>query len=168
MHSAHHHCLLPTTTTTIHAHHHHHQPRPPMLPPCATQAPMLLELGVQPAVSAATSQAAMLLSTVPASVIYAASGSLPTDYGICLAVIGLVATLAGQVVIAHIVKRTGRSSLLVFILTALFCMATCVGIVVVAIAVVRLVQNPAGLSATRASQLCGARHMHALNVAAAG
>lgn len=159
----HHLCVLLTTTTTtsmlLHAAAH--------LPPFATrlQAPMLLELGVQPVVSAATSQAAMLLSTVPASVIYITSGSLPTDYGICLAVMGVLATLIGQVVVAHIVKRTGRSSLLVFILTALFCIATCIGIAVVALAVVQIVQTPARVSITRASQLCGARHVHAWNSA---
>jgi uncharacterized membrane protein YfcA len=61
-----------------------------------------------------------VLSTSTAAIVYAVSGEVPLDYGLTLAVIGLVATLLGQTVIGHVVRRTGRVSLLVFILAFLF------------------------------------------------
>lgn len=118
------------------------------------QSPMLLELGVYPQTAAASSQAATVLSTSTAAIVYAVSGEVPADYGLSMALIGMFGTLLGQTIIGHIVRRTGRVSLLVFILAFLFVLALGAGVAMVALAVARIVAVPPTLLATRAEQLC--------------
>lgn len=115
---------------------------------------MLLELGVHPQTSAASSQAAILISAATAAVTYLVNGSVPQDYGITIVLIGLSATLLGQTAITYVVRRTGRNSLLVFILAFLFVAALglCVG--AVGLSVAKIVADPALLMATRKSAVC--------------
>lgn len=115
---------------------------------------MLLELGVNPATAAASSQVALLISACSATVVYLIGNAVPKDYGISIAVIGLVGTFFGQTVINYIVHRTGRSSLLVFILTAMFILALGAGAAVLALAVAAIVREPSLLTATKADQVC--------------
>lgn len=114
---------------------------------------MLLELGVHPSTAAASSQAAMLVGSCTSSVVYLVNSAVPHDYGISMAIIGLTATLLGQTVISYLVKLTGRSSLLVWILTVLFVLALGAGLALVGIAVAGIVADTR-LVATRQSYLC--------------
>jgi uncharacterized membrane protein YfcA len=118
---------------------------------------MLLELGVHPATAAASSQAAMLVSSCTSSVVYLVNHAVPPDYGISMAIIGLSATLLGQTAISYVIRHTGRSSVLVFILALLFVFALGAGVALVGIAVAGIVADPSHLVATRQSFLC---HKH--------
>lgn len=115
---------------------------------------MLLELGVHPQTSAASSQAAILISTATAAVVYLVNGSVPQDYGITIILIGLFATLLGQTAITHLVRRTGRNSLLVFILAFLFVAALVLCVAAVGLAVARIVADASLLMATRKYAVC--------------
>lgn len=122
-----------------------------------TQAPLLLELGVQPAVSAASSQAAMLMSSCTSTVVYLVAGALPKDYGIAMTIIGFVGTLCGQIAFNMLVQRTGRSSILVLILAVLFLLASAAAIIVISNAVTAIVHMPAKLTLTHAHDICAMR-----------
>lgn len=121
---------------------------------CVVQAPLLLELGVQPAVSAASSQAAMLMSSCTSTVVYLVADALPKDYGIAMAIIGFTGTLFGQIAFNYAVQRTGRSSILVFILAVLFVLASGAAIVVVCNSITTIVRMPAKLTMTYANDIC--------------
>lgn len=121
------------------------------------QAPLLLEMGVQPAVSATSSQAAMLMSSCTSTVVYLVAGAVPEDYGIAMAIIGFAGTLFGQVATAQLVQRTGRSSILVLILAILFVLATGASVLVVSNAFTAIVHAPAKLTATHALEICTMR-----------
>jgi len=127
------------------------------VPCCAVQAPLLLELGVQPAVSAASSQAAMLMSSCTSTVVYLVNAALPKDYGTAMSIIGFTGTLFGQVVFNIVVQRTGRSSILVLILAVLFMLASGAAIVVISNAITAIVHTPAKLTATHALEVCTMR-----------
>ena len=131
----------------------------PAIPCCCQtmQAPLLLELGVQPAVSAASSQAAMLMSSCTSTVVYLVAGSLPKNYGIAMAIIGFTGTLFGQVVFNIVVQRTGRSSVLVLILAVLFMLASAAAVVVISNAITAIVHTPAKLVLTHAHDICAMR-----------
>jgi uncharacterized membrane protein YfcA len=115
---------------------------------------MLLELGVHPQISAASSQAAILISTATAAVIYLVNGSVPPDYGISFVLIGLFATLLGQTAITCLVRRTGRNSLLVFILAALFVAALGLCFAAVGVSIAGIVKDPLQVTATRKHAIC--------------
>lgn len=117
----------------------------------------MLELGVHPGVSAASAQAAMVLSSSAASVVYLLSGALPFDYTVALAIVGAVATLFGQLGINYIVRRTGRCSIVVSLLAALFVVAIAAAVSVLIINVVNVVRHPYLLTAANRDAVC-ARH----------
>ncbi len=62
-----------------------------------------------------------------------------------------------QVAFNYAVQRTGRSSILVFILAALFVLATLAGIIVVSNAIHAIVLTPAKLTVTHAHDICSMR-----------
>lgn len=72
-----------------------------------------------------------------------------------MTLIGLSATLTGQILITWLVKRTGRSSLLVFTLALLFVLAFGAGVSVVGLALAAVVKDPSLLWATRKAHMCG-------------
>jgi hypothetical protein len=57
-----------------------------------------------------------------------------------------------------IVKRTGRASILVIVLTALFVLASAAGIVVLVKSVTALVHDRSLLTATHAHEICSMRN----------
>lgn len=110
---------------------------------------------MHPSTAAASSQAALLISSCTSSIIYLVSDDVPADYGVAMAILGLLGTAFGQIAINnYIVKRTGRCSLLVFVLTLLFVLAMGAGAAMLGVAVVEVVQDPSRLTATRSSALC--------------
>lgn len=115
---------------------------------------MFLELGVNPATSAASSQSAMLISTCASCLVYLTVGAASKDFVVSMAMLGLLGTFFGQTAINYIVRRTGRPSLLVFVLTVMFILALGAVTAVVALAVMEIVRNPSLLGATRADLVC--------------
>jgi len=80
------------------------------------------------------------------------AGAILWDFAAVMAVIAVVATLAGQVIIDAIVKKLGRASLLVIVLACFFGVATILTLYIVARDIISLVQQPALVGAH--GQIC--------------
>lgn len=106
-------------------------------------APLMLELGVNPAISAASTQVTLLISSSTSAIVYAVNGAVPWDYGIVLIIIGFLATLLGQSLVSWLVRRLGRPSILVITLAVMFSAATFAAAAVVVITAVDLSRHPA-------------------------
>ena len=75
-------------------------------------------------VVASTSVLMILFSSSTISLSYFFNGTLNTHYALVFAPICFVASLVGVTVVGRIVKKTGRSSILIFILTFLIAVGT--------------------------------------------
>lgn len=82
------------------------------------KAPLLVELGLEPVVAAATSTYMILFTASITVAQYTFLGRMPFDYGMWFAGTGFLAALIGQLVIGYIVKRYKMQSLIVFLLVA--------------------------------------------------
>jgi len=80
------------------------------------KAPILNEMGLEPAVSAATSTFMILFTATSTSSQYILLGRMPLDYGLFFGLSGFLAALVGQLVIGYIVKKYKFQSLMVFLL----------------------------------------------------
>ncbi|KAG2441792.1 hypothetical protein HXX76_003404 [Chlamydomonas incerta] len=78
--------------------------------------PLLLHLGVHPQVTAATSGAMVLFSSSTALLQFAIAGQLNAQYAAVFAAASVVASLAGTLVVAGLVRRSGRPSIVVLAL----------------------------------------------------
>eukprot|EP00879_Flechtneria_rotunda_P001978 GHRR01002153.1.p1 GENE.GHRR01002153.1~~GHRR01002153.1.p1 ORF type:complete len:776 (+),score=239.30 GHRR01002153.1:136-2463(+) len=87
------------------------------------KTPLMLELGVHPQVTAATTQTMLLLTSAASTIVYAQLGDVPWDYAAVILPLAFVATLAGQLATDWVVKRLGRSSLVVAVLAGFFVVA---------------------------------------------
>ena len=92
------------------------------------KAPLLLALGVHPAVASATSASMILFTTFTATTSFVVYGTLVWDYGPVCVLIGFCATLVGQLVMNSLLKRTGKMSYIAF------CIAGIISISAVAVA----------------------------------
>ena len=96
----------------------------------------------------ATSQMALLISTLSATIAYLIAGSIIFSYGGVLAGITLVATIIGQVSINWAVRKTGRPSILILMLALMVCGATALGAYVAVTAILRAAAlGPSGFAA---------------------
>jgi uncharacterized membrane protein YfcA len=82
------------------------------------KAPILVELGLEPVVAAATSTYMILFTASITVAQYTFLGRMPFDYGVWFAMVGFFAALLGQLVIGYIVKKYKMQSLIVFLLVA--------------------------------------------------
>lgn len=82
------------------------------------KGPIMLEMGVLPEVTAATSATMILFTSVSASVVFISLGAVPPDYGVALALLGLLFTAVGQGLVLILQARSGSRSLIVWIMTA--------------------------------------------------
>ena len=78
------------------------------------KAPLLLALGVHPAVASATSATMILFTTFTATTSFLVYGMLIWDYGLGCLLIGFCATLMGQLVMNALLQRTGKTSYIAF------------------------------------------------------
>lgn len=69
------------------------------------KGPLMLALGVHPAVASATSACMILFTSSTATVSYAVFGNLVYDYAVACAALGFTATLAGQTVMTVLMER---------------------------------------------------------------
>lgn len=80
----------------------------------AILSPLLLELGLEPD-SVSGTVTLMILFTSGSSVIqYSIAGKIPWDYGVMFALIGLLTSVLGQVVIVYVMRKFNRKSILVW------------------------------------------------------
>ena len=78
------------------------------------KGPLMLAMGVHPAVSSASSACMILFTSSTATTSYIVFGLLVMDYGILCLLIGFLATLVGQLGLAALMKRSKRNSLIAF------------------------------------------------------
>ena len=86
--------------------------------------PLLIELGVVPQVVAATSAYTGLITASSATVQFIIMKTLQIDYAICFAIIGLIATFAGQYVVDSCIKKYNRASVIIFAIATIMAIAT--------------------------------------------
>ena len=78
------------------------------------KGPLMLAMGVHPAVSAASSSCMILFTSLTATTSFLVFGLLLTDYAVLCVAIGFLATYVGQVGLAVLMKRYKRNSLIAF------------------------------------------------------
>lgn len=88
------------------------------------KGPLMLEMGVLPEVSAATAAFMILYTASAATVTYATFGQVKWDWAGILFCVGLVFTSVGQTLVNSYIARTGRASIIVFIIAAIVGLST--------------------------------------------
>jgi uncharacterized membrane protein YfcA len=78
------------------------------------KGPLMLALGVHPAVASATSACMILFTTATATISFAIFGLLIHDYAIAGFLVGFVATTVGQTVMTVLMERYQRNSYIIF------------------------------------------------------
>jgi hypothetical protein len=78
------------------------------------KGPLMLAMGVHPAVSAASSSCMILFTSLTATTSFLVFGLLLPDYAVLCVVIGFLATFVGQVGLAVLMKRYKRNSFIAF------------------------------------------------------
>jgi uncharacterized membrane protein YfcA len=85
--------------------------------------PYLIELGVPPSVSAATTMFMVMLANMATAVMYTLFQSLDLNYAIWLSFWNVLATWYGFSLINSIVRRTGRQSIIIYIMSILIALS---------------------------------------------
>jgi uncharacterized membrane protein YfcA len=78
------------------------------------KGPLMLAMGVHPAVSSATSACMILFTSFTATTSFVVFGLLMWDYAYVALVIGFLATLVGQIGLSYLMKKFQRNSLIAF------------------------------------------------------
>jgi uncharacterized membrane protein YfcA len=78
------------------------------------KGPLMLAMGVHPAVSSASSACMILFTSFTATTSYIVFGLLVPDYAVICLIVGFVATFGGQVCLTYLMKRFQRNSLIAF------------------------------------------------------
>jgi len=88
--------------------------------------PLLLGIGLHPIVSSATSNFLVLFISSSTALQFMLSGMMNYNYGLACVVMTSVGSLMGTLIIQRLVKKSGRSSLIIFILAGVLLIATIV------------------------------------------
>lgn len=81
--------------------------------------PLLLSLQIHPLVTAATSTMMLLFSSSAATLSFAIAGSINTEYALVYGTCNLFSSLAGVFLIGRVVRRTGKSAVVVLLLASI-------------------------------------------------
>jgi uncharacterized membrane protein YfcA len=73
----------------------------------------MLEMGVLPAVAAASAATMILYTSAAASAAFYVFGLIPLDYGALFFVWGFLCTFAGQLVVSHMFRKYQKQSFIV-------------------------------------------------------
>eukprot|EP01061_Rhynchopus_euleeides_P033699 TRINITY_DN566_c0_g1_i1.p1 TRINITY_DN566_c0_g1~~TRINITY_DN566_c0_g1_i1.p1 ORF type:complete len:806 (+),score=399.41 TRINITY_DN566_c0_g1_i1:87-2420(+) len=85
--------------------------------------PLMLELGMMPRVSTATSSFLIIFTTGVAAIAYISLGTLKLDYGIWFALMGGTGAALGLNIIGMLLKKYNRQSMVIWSLTLVFILA---------------------------------------------
>lgn len=77
------------------------------------KGPLMLEMGIQPSVAAASAAAMILYTSAAASASFVAFGLLEPSYGGLFFLLGLATTALGQWIVGRAMQRQNRQSLIV-------------------------------------------------------
>eukprot|EP00730_Choanoeca_flexa_P012391 TRINITY_DN4159_c0_g1_i1.p1 TRINITY_DN4159_c0_g1~~TRINITY_DN4159_c0_g1_i1.p1 ORF type:complete len:496 (+),score=114.36 TRINITY_DN4159_c0_g1_i1:220-1707(+) len=86
--------------------------------------PLLLQLGMIPMVSSATTSYMTLFTSTSSFMQFVVLNRVPFDYGAVLFGMAIVASAVGQVVLNSYIRRTGKNSIIAFILGGIISLAT--------------------------------------------
>jgi hypothetical protein len=94
--------------------------------------PIMLVMGIHPRVSSATTATMIVLTSSSVAVLAVTAGLVPWEYAVTFFSTCFLGALVGKFYIDNYVKRTGKASLLIFLLATIIALATvgCVMIVV--------------------------------------
>jgi len=87
------------------------------------KGPLMLEMGVLPEVCSATSATMILFTSAAATASYLLFESLNAQYGAFVFCLGFVNTLIGQKALNVMVKKYGRSSIIVLLIATIVCLS---------------------------------------------
>lgn len=98
--------------------------------------PLMLVMGIHPRVSSATTATMIVLTSSSVAVLFVTYGLVPWEYALTFFCVCFVGAYLGKAKIDAYVKRTGRASLLIFLLAVIIALATigCIVIVLVRLA----------------------------------
>ena len=85
--------------------------------------PLLLEFGMLPASTSATSATTVLVTSAAATAQFLIRETLLFDYGLAFGALGLVATFVGQTLLTYLVKKYQTTSFIVFSIAAVMVLA---------------------------------------------
>ena len=88
------------------------------------KGPLMLQMGVHPLVASATCAVMIMFTSIAATAMFIAFGTLKWDYAIFLFTVGLVATAVGQFGVAYLVKMDRRVSLVSLSIGAVVALST--------------------------------------------
>ena len=88
------------------------------------KGPLMLQMGVHPLVASATCAVMIMFTSVAATAMFIAFGTLKWDYAIFLFFVGLVTTAIGQFGVAYLVKMYRRVSLVSLSIGAVVAIST--------------------------------------------
>merc|ERR1711904_118131 len=94
--------------------------------------PLMLVMGIYPRVSTATTATMIVLTSSSVAILYITSGLVPWQYAVTFFCTCFTGALIGKTYIDAYVKRTGKGSVLIFLLATIIALAT-LGAVVIAI-----------------------------------
>ena len=86
--------------------------------------PLMLVMGIHPRVSSATTATMIVLTSSSVAVIFVTSGLVPWSYAVFYFFVCFAGALVGKSKIDGYIKKTGRASLLIFILATIIAFAT--------------------------------------------
>ena len=117
------------------------------------KGPLMLQMGINPMVASATVAVMIMYTSVAATTMFIAFGTLTWDYGIFLFVLGLAATVVGQFGVGYLVVKYKRVSLISFSIGAVVALSTLLMGVQSIFTLIEMQSNPDAGSST--STLCG-------------
>lgn len=94
--------------------------------------PLMLVMGIDPRVSSATTATMIVLTSSSVAVLFVTAGLIPWEYALSFFSVCLVGAYVGKTKIDSYVKKTGKASLLIFLLATIIALAT-IGCIVIAL-----------------------------------
>ena len=94
--------------------------------------PLMLVMGIHPRVSAATTATMIVLTSSSVAVLFVTAGLVPWEYAVFFFLTCLTGAYVGKKYIDGYVKRTGKASLLIWLLATIIALAT-IGCVIIVI-----------------------------------
>lgn len=88
------------------------------------KGPLMLQMGIHPMVAAGTVAVMIMFTSLAATTMFIAFGTLTFDYGIFLFVIGLICTSIGQYGVSYLVNKYKRYSYISFSIGAVVAIST--------------------------------------------
>lgn len=88
------------------------------------KGPLMLQMGVHPLVASATVAVMIMYTSVAATTMYIAFGTLTWDYAIYMFIVGLLATCVGQFGVSYLVEKYKRVSLVSLSIGAVVALST--------------------------------------------